>query len=102
MINLYKNGNLELTLDGKIENNVFISNNIIYDLEKKTLIRNQDGYILTLNFGNNEGIIELTEYGQTLPLKIEIVEIIVNDKGHNIKYKIESDEDILNELEFIF
>ena len=37
-----------------------------------------------------------------LPLKIEIVEIIVNDKGHIVRYKIESEEDILNELEVIF
>lgn len=102
MINLYKNGILELTLDGKIENNVFISNNLIYDLEKKTLSRNQDGYKLSLDFSNNEGFIELTDYGQSLPIKIEIVEIIVNDKSHNVKYKIESEEDILNELEVIF
>lgn len=102
MINLYKNGILELTLDGKIENNVFISNNLIYDLEKKTLSRNQDGYKLSLDFSNNEGFIELTDYGQSLPIKIEIVEIFVNNKGHNIKYKIESEEDILNELEVIF
>ena len=102
MINLYKNGNLELTLEGKIENNMFIADNLIYDLEKKSLSRNQDGYKLTLDFSNNEGFIELTDYGQSLPLKIEIVEIIVNNKCHNIKYKIESEEDILNELEVIF
>ncbi len=102
MINLYKNGKLEFNLNGSIENNKFLSENIIYDFKKRILVRNEDDYRLTLDFINCKCLIKLINYNQELSLPIEIVEIIEDDKQLNIKYKMESEKDILNELEVIF
>ena len=102
MINLYKNGILELSLEGIVSDNQFICDGVVYDIKNMTLIRKQDGYKLTLDFINNKGIIELIEYNQSLPLKIEIMKKEINNEKHKVEYKIETEEDILNEFEVIF
>ena len=102
MINLYKNGKLELSLDGKKDNNTIICDKVIYNLDKKSLVREDDTYKIVLDFINKAGLIELLEHNQILPLNIDVIEIIEEKNLHRIKYKIESEEDIFNELEVIF
>ena len=102
ILNLYKNGKLSLTLNGSINDNKGIFDNIIYDIEKMILIREDNTYKYVIDFKQKSAILELKEYKQTLPLVVKNIKIEVNNNKHKIAYNIESEEDILNELEVIF
>ena len=102
VLNLYKNGKLELSLNGYINNNIILFDNITYDKEKIILIREDETYKYIIDFNNNSASIELKEYGQILPLLVNNIEKNISDNKHIIKYNIESEDDVLNELEIIF
>ena len=102
VLNLYKNGKLELSLNGYINNNIVLFDNITYDKEKIILIREDETYKYIIDFNNNSASIELKEYGQILPLLVNNIEKNISDNKHIIKYNIESEDDVLNELEIIF
>ncbi len=101
-LNLYKNGKLVLNVEGKLIDNEAVFGNIIYNLDNKTLIRQDASYKYLLDFNNNEAKVELKEYDKELPLKIKTTKIDITNNYHKISYTIESEEEIYNVLEVIF
>ena len=101
-LNLYKNGKLVLTADGKLEGDEAVFGNIVYHLVDHTLIRQDASYKYFLDFKNEEAEVELKEYNHVLPLTIKTVAIECTDKIHKISYNIESEQTIENVLEVIF
>ena len=66
------------------------------------LIREDNTFKYIIDFNTCTASIELKEYGQTLPLLVHNVEKNINNRKHKTKYNIESEENIINELEIIF
>lgn len=101
-LNLYNDNELILSLNGKLDGNKAIFDNIIYDLDNKVFINEDETYKYIIDFNKNEAIVELKEYQKNLSLKVDdVVSKTFKDK-HIIKYRIESEEGILKTIEVIF
>lgn len=101
-INLYKNGDLVLTKEGRKENDECIFENIVYNIKNNTLVREDASFRYLLDFNLNTATILLKEQNYTLPLKISLVNKELNSDCHKITYNIESENLISNVLEVIF
>ena len=101
-IELYKNGNLVLSQEGKLIDKDAVFGNIVYNIENHTLTREDGSYRYYLNFDNNEAVIKLKEYDQELDLTIKTTSIKCDNKTHEIAYNIESEQTIENNLKVIF
>ncbi len=99
---LFKNGELELTLNGIIDDKKMIFDNIIYDKENMILIREDASFKYIIDFNNNKASIELKEYNQNLSLLVQTLEKELTSNTHKIKYIIESEDNAINELVIIF
>ncbi len=101
-LNLYNDNELILSLNGKLDGNKAIFDNIIYDLDNKVFINEDETYKYIIDFNKNEAIVELKEYQKNLSLKVDdVVSKTFKDK-HIINYRIESEEGILKTIEIIF
>ena len=102
IIKLYKNGKIVLEENGRLDNNEAIFGNIVYNIENLTLVRQDASYKYSLDFMNDNALVELKEYNTSLPLRIKVVNKEINSNFHRIAYNIESEEIIENTLEIIF
>ena len=102
VLKLYKNDKLELSLKGIKEEEKCLFDNIIYDTNKNLLIREDNDFKYTLDFNKKGVMIELKEYNQLLKMILKNVEIKISKKGLRVKYIIETEESILNEIEINF
>ena len=101
-LNLYNDNELVLSLNGKLNGNKAIFDNIVYDLDNKVFINEDETYKYIIDFNKNEAIVELKEYQKNLSLKVDnVVSKTFKDK-HIINYRIESEEGILKTIEIIF
>ncbi len=101
-LNLYNDNELILSLNGKLDGNKAIFDNIIYDLDNKVFINEDETYKYIIDFNKNEAIVELKEYQKNVSLKVDdVVSNTFKDK-HIINYRIESEEGILKTIEIIF
>ena len=60
-IELYKNGDLVLSSDGKIDDQLLVFGNIVYDLDKDVLIREDASFRYLLDFKNSTSEIIIKE-----------------------------------------
>ena len=101
-LNLYNDNELILSLNGKLDGNKAIFDNIIYDLDNKVFINEDETYKYIIDFNKNEAIVELKEYQKNLSLKVDAVVSKTFKDKHIINYRIESEEGILKTIEINF
>lgn len=95
-LKLYKNENLVFEKEGKIENNIFYTDNIQLDLKNYILIREDQEFKYELNYNNNKANITLKEQNYNITIGINTKSIILTEKYLEIKYSIETEEEVNN------
>lgn len=100
-INLYKDGNLVLTKEGKIEDKDCVFGNIVYNLDDLILTREDASYKYQLDFHDEEAFVLLKDQNYVLDLTIKVISRELSDKLHKISYVIESENKISNDIEII-
>lgn len=99
-IKLYKNDNVVLEKEAdKVENGLYYFDNIVYDSNTLTLIREDANFKFELQFNESLAVVTLKQEGTGLDLDLSNVIKEVTDKMHKIYYNIESEETINNMLE---
>ncbi len=98
-IKLFKNGNLILEKEGVKNNKNLVFEDIYYDPENHSLVRENKDYKYLLDFINEEAIVELKEKNVTIPIGMSVIKKDIDNNKHIINYKIDSDEDSENLLE---
>ena len=101
--------NFKLIKDNKIiinENNIncitlnnrilFTINGIKYTYDNSIFIKETKEEIIKLDFNKELCTITLKEYNNSLNLNIKVINIENNDNIIKVKYKIETEEDIVN------
>ena len=83
-IELYKDGDLVLSTDGKIDDRLLVFGNIIYDLDKDILIREDASFRYLLDFKN------------------DVISVNNENKRREIYYNIESETQINNRIVLTF
>ncbi len=101
-LKLYKNGELSFSLKGYLDKSMIIFDNISYNKDNCIFIKEENDYKLIIDFNKSEGKVEFKDMNYNVLLKMNIVSKNITSKSHRIEYYIESEEDILNELEIIF
>ena len=101
--------NFKLKKDNKIiinENNIncilnnnklnFILDGIKYTYTNSIFIKETKEEIIELDFKREICKITLKEYNKSINLKINVINLINNDKITEVKYKIETEDNIIN------
>lgn len=99
---LYKDGDLVLSTDGKIDDRLLVFGNIIYDLDKDVLIREDASFRYLLDFKNSTSEIIIKEQDYHLNLKIDVISVNNENKRREIYYNIESETQINNRIVLTF
>ena len=102
VLNLYKNGQLVLIKEGRVQDKKCIFENIIYDKDNNILIREDDNIKYELNFESESATIILKEQDYVLNLNLKVLDKDLNNSYHKINYNIESEDVISNSLEIYF
>lgn len=98
---LYKNNNIVFEKTGTIKNNIFQVDNINFDIEKCILTREDDNFKYELDFQNNNALVIMKLNNYSLNLILDTKEIIKTNEKITIKYYIESDDKISNQIDII-
>lgn len=98
---LYKNNNIVFEKNAIIENNILKVDNIIFDIEKCILTREDDNFKYELDFKNNNALVLMKSNNYSLNLLLDTKEIMTTKEKITIKYYIESDDKISNQIDII-
>lgn len=98
---LYKNNNIVFEKNAIIENNILKVDNIIFDIEKCILTREDDNFKYELDFKNNNALVLMKSNNYSLNLLLDTKEIMTTKDKITIKYYIESDDKISNQIDII-
>ena len=94
-IELYKNGDLVLSSDGKIDDRLLV-------FDKDVLIREDASFRYLLDFKNSTSEIIIKEQDYHLNLKIDVLSVNKENKRREIYYNIESETQINNRIVLTF
>ena len=88
----------EKNINSIINNNKisFIIDGIKYTYQNKIFTRETEEEIIELNFNKEMCKITLKEYNNFINVKLDVINIIDNDKIKKVEYKIETEEDTVN------
>ncbi len=87
--------------NGTFEENRILYNddtNVMIDLDNKKLRRENDSYIIDLDFNNDKYELHLKEYDMVTPLDVNLDSFLINENKVEIKYHFKSDLD--NKIEY--
>ena len=96
-IELYKDGDLVLSSDGKIDDRLLVFGNIVYDLDK-----DDASFRYLLDFKNSTSEIIIKEQDYHLNLKIDVLSVNKENKRREIYYNIESETQVNNRIVLTF
>lgn len=101
-LELYKDNELVLSADGKVDNDLLVFGNIVYDMINDTLIREDASFRYFLDFQNSTSEIIIKEQDYHLNLKIVVERKINGINSREIYYNIESEDRIKNRVVLTF
>lgn len=101
-LTLYKNNSIVLTKDGTFSENIFVFDNIIFDKNQKTLVREDGNFKYLLDFKNEIAEVTLKEQDYVLDLNLNVLDKSFDADFIEITYTIESENIIENKLVIFF
>jgi len=102
MDNVIENKNINAIVDNNVIKYIDSDNNkFIVDISNNVLIKENDEFIIKIEFSRNFISIILKEYSKEYIKEIETLAIEHNDNSYYVKYKL-IDENIINEYKVKF
>lgn len=102
ILKLYKNENLVFEKEGKIQNNMFYTDNIQLDIINYILIREDKDFKYELNYKLNQANINLKQQNYDITINIDTKNIVTKDNYLEINYSIASEEEVNNTIILTF